>query len=323
MGKVQKLPNSGAVSFFFLLVLVGCYNPSTEISGRVVKGVMHQAIVNAYAIKNGQLDTVPLVSSRTDIAGDYRLRLDPRYSGPTAIVVTADALTSVVCDHADGCTSGGAHIAFGDTYPASPGLTLRALIADVTASGGTSAHVTPMSEMAAAQANASAILDSATIGAANADIEKRFYPHFAQEGGANGVLTIRPSNIASLKEIAIATRSSIFAGFLAAGATIKAESEFGGDLTAAINALDVETNRNCGEGKGNLTMQMHKGVNAYHTKFPDGDSTVSRMFGFGRSDTPAAPATAAPTAHAGGGCGGGGGGGGGGGSGGGGGGGGM
>lgn len=75
---------------------------SSIISGSVVKGVVQNALVSAYAISDGQVNQL-LTSTTTNNLGQYSLNIT-QYDGPVYLEVTPNnAGTSMICDSASDC----------------------------------------------------------------------------------------------------------------------------------------------------------------------------------------------------------------------------
>lgn len=130
------------------------------LSGVAMKGRIQGGIVNAYGIESlaghFRLGTTPLAGpTRTSAEGRYRLELtlsalEPSNSAdsPLVIELTADDLTTMVCDLPSGCTSEeGELLAFGDPMSLPPGFRLYAALPRI-GSGEINVHLTPLTHMA-------------------------------------------------------------------------------------------------------------------------------------------------------------------------------
>lgn len=136
----------------------------TNISGSAIKGVISNAIVNAYAVDNGAKSNL-LVSTTTDDNGDYSVRINGRYNGPVLLEITAkeDGTSLMLCDSAAGCgsymaateldTNNNNTIDFGEKFQLDTSFTLKALVpSNLTSSKNLNADITIVTHLAAAYA---------------------------------------------------------------------------------------------------------------------------------------------------------------------------
>jgi trimeric autotransporter adhesin len=125
--------------------------PVTKVSldGTALKGLIKNATVTAYGLKNGAPDlTAPLGTGTTNSAGVYTLQVPNSYEGkPLFVRVTpaADGSTKIKCDIATGCGPG---VAFGADYslPANAAFDLDVLIPSLDKSK--KIHVSTLSDLA-------------------------------------------------------------------------------------------------------------------------------------------------------------------------------
>lgn len=94
---------------------------SGEVEGRAVKGVLGQALVQAYAIEDGGLRW--LAETTTDKEGYYSLALSG-IRGPVLLEVTGAPAATMRCDAISGCGTA----AFGEDVPLKDGFRLSTLL---------------------------------------------------------------------------------------------------------------------------------------------------------------------------------------------------
>lgn len=203
--------------------------PPASIAGVASKGMISDADVHAYAIRDGMVDTVPLASTTTGTDGSFTLSLR-NYTGPLQLAVRpkADSRSRLKCDVRDGCRADGSIAAFGATMAFD--FTLEALIPDVVAASTSAVSITPWTHIAAAQAR-SAGLSPNTIAESNRTV--------AQMLGLVTLLATRPVDVTDSAAV-IDTGSSVDAlkySYLNAAVARTGQSATGGDLGAMTAQL--------------------------------------------------------------------------------------
>jgi hypothetical protein len=135
-----------------LLVLSGCggggggqtgVSNLVTMSGTVAKGILMGADVLAYEVVAGQQAAVPLASTKTNLDGEYELKLPPN-TGPVIVVVKANAATKMLDETQTLADGRFAEVA------APTNLVMRSFAMDVRQT--VSVRVNPYTEMAVAVA---------------------------------------------------------------------------------------------------------------------------------------------------------------------------
>ena len=121
---------------------------SVTISGRAVKGVLQEVVVDAYAVEGKSRRHIN--STRTDSQGYYELNVEGA-NGPVLLEVSAagDGSSTMVCDAVDGCSSS----AFGESAQVSSQFRLTSLIVP-DGQDYASVAITPLTHLASEWARA-------------------------------------------------------------------------------------------------------------------------------------------------------------------------
>ena len=157
----------------FLLIL-GCGNSSeeepfatnsdsgvgTEISGQAMKGVIKNALVQAYLLSTEEdgriVSKYPFGAPvRTDAEGRYRLHFPvPAGQGLLVIKVSADDETKMTCDVPKGCLiqKGQAPILFGQDFSLDADFELSGSMTELSTEYLNKVNITPLSHLAVARA---------------------------------------------------------------------------------------------------------------------------------------------------------------------------
>ncbi len=131
----------------------GSGSSGASLTGTASKGILVGAVVTAYPLVSGAIDSSSsLGSTTTDSSGSYSLQLPADHEGPVAVVVTPadDDSTTMRCDVPSGCGA----TAYGDDYTVATasGFSLSALVPAAEGGQTLSVNPTPLTEVAARQA---------------------------------------------------------------------------------------------------------------------------------------------------------------------------
>lgn len=270
--KIRAIKKGSALRSFLMigcvaLITAGCSSggdsddggggdQSSEVSGSAVKGIMSGATVEVFAIQNGAVSSSVLQTGTTQEDGTYTLQLD-NYSGPVKVVLTATTDTVVTCDALSGCgsyssendsrdTNQNGDVDFGEKYTLGTdddGLQLSAMLPSVTAGSNATVNLTPITSLAAAQAESGGSIDSDAISAANERVRR-----VLQLTG--DIVSTTPPDITNLSETDQDNTSGIeIASLSAAIASLASESQ--SSLKDTLNTLTSDFVSNQGELKNN------------------------------------------------------------------------
>ncbi len=190
---------------------------STTIEGSAIKGVIENGVVRAFVAEDNfgvmELPAQASASSRTLADGSYSLTLNGDFSDATVVVeITADELTRMTCDVPEGCglDAQGDAIDFGDKFALADDFSLRGVVTGVASGRVFSAHLSPLSHMAVAYANANIEgLSASSIAQAFAHIEDLMDLD-------SGALTLAPADITKLDTQSNLSKTEIELGVISA-----------------------------------------------------------------------------------------------------------
>jgi len=137
-----------------------------SISGFAVKGILANAIVEAYDITG----TTLLASTTTNAEGKYTLPAF-EHDGPVLVKLKTSSTTQATCDSAVGCDDGsGTPIPFGTKYNFNdPAFDLSAVLPSAAEASEQELMVTPITHMAAARVQAAVATGGGTITSAEVE----------------------------------------------------------------------------------------------------------------------------------------------------------
>ncbi|WP_116686373.1 hypothetical protein [Pelagibaculum spongiae] len=161
-----------SITLALAIMLAGCGGSNSSqftpgiIQGQAVKGILHNAQVAAYAIRDGQVDSTALASTTTDITGNYSLPLSD-WSGPVLLILSTTANTLMQCELSLGCSEsesdnngGNSQVAMGEFFNFhQASFQLKAYMA----SADDFQLITPISDMAAARIEQQAVFSADDI----------------------------------------------------------------------------------------------------------------------------------------------------------------
>lgn len=176
----------------------GVNEPSVQVAGTAMKGVIQQGIVTATRLKvnqSGRYSPGKLAAKavRTGDDGKYELRLPGKAEGWALVELRADQATRMVCDVVPSCDQAGAEpVMFGDTLSLGSDFVLRGA-GDLAAE---TVYLTPLTHLAVtlAQRNAGGGLSPAALANAFEAVEGWF-------GLAAGALRLAPPDLTRLDEL--------------------------------------------------------------------------------------------------------------------------
>lgn len=190
----------------------------STVSGSAIKGVIRNGLVSAYRVENvsGVLErsSTALTSAvRTSESGAYSLTVQNELNDQTLIIeVTADAQTQMMCDATDGCGEDADNnpISFGQWFDLSEDFVLSGLVTGVDSGESVNAHLSPLTHMVVARAEAA--LEGLSVDSINAAIQ---YIE-AQFDLDTGAINLAPADITALDSIAGLTKSQLESGIVSA-----------------------------------------------------------------------------------------------------------
>lgn len=176
----------------------GVNEPSVQIAGTAMKGVIQQGIVTAnrlMANQSGRYSPGKLAAKavRTADDGSYELRLPGKAEGWALVELRADQTTRMVCDVVPSCDQVGAEpVMFGDTLSLDSDFVLRGA-GDLAAE---TVYLTPLTHLAVtlAQRNADGGLSPTALADAYEAVEGWF-------GLTAGALRLAPPDLTRLDEL--------------------------------------------------------------------------------------------------------------------------
>jgi hypothetical protein len=132
------------------------------LSGKAIKGVIENANVSVYLIKNGQINSELLATAHTDINGEFSVKI-PRKHARRLLYLELTASnselspTTMTCDAYAGCGQiNGETIQFGDSFPLNNNFLLRNVVKLEGHEEFMPAHFSPLRHMVVAQVEAAA-----------------------------------------------------------------------------------------------------------------------------------------------------------------------
>ncbi len=172
--------------------------PSVQLAGTAVKGVIQQGIVTAHRVLADEtglyaVDRVASESVRTADDGRYKLRLPGKAEGWAIVEIRADEATRMVCDVFPQCDQGAAGmVAFGGALNLPSDFILRGA-GDLAAK---TVYLTPLTHLAVSLAERNAVggLSPTSLAGAYQAVEGWF-------GLAAGALRLAPPDLTRLDEL--------------------------------------------------------------------------------------------------------------------------
>ncbi|MEX0606307.1 MAG: hypothetical protein WD623_15455 [Marinobacter sp.] len=172
--------------------------PTVQVAGTAMKGVIQQGIVTAQRITANEAghysaDQLAAKPVRTAEDGSYELRLQGKAEGWALVELRADQATRMVCDVVPSCAQTGAEpVAFGNTLSLDSDFVLRGA-GDLTAE---TVYLTPLTHLAVTLAEHSIEggLSPAALADAFEDVEGWF-------GLSAGSLRLAPPDLTRLDEL--------------------------------------------------------------------------------------------------------------------------
>jgi len=135
---------------------------SVVLSGKAIKGVIENANISVYVIKNGNINSELLATAHTNANGEFSVRI-PRKHARRLLYLELTASdselspTMMTCDAFSGCGQiNGETIQFGDSFPLKSNFLLRNVVKLEGHVEFMPAHFSPLRHMVVAQAEASA-----------------------------------------------------------------------------------------------------------------------------------------------------------------------
>ena len=135
---------------------------SVVLSGKAIKGVVKNANVSVYVIKNGKINSELLATAHTNTNGEFSVRI-PRKHARRLLYLELTASNSelsptmMTCDAFSGCGQiNGELIQFGDSFPLKSDFLLRNIVKLEGHEEFMPAHFSPLRHMVVAQVEASA-----------------------------------------------------------------------------------------------------------------------------------------------------------------------
>jgi len=164
-----------------------------KVAGAVVKGIIQQGVVQAYALDaNGNHGSDAVGTATTGNDGSYELAINSDYDGvsPLLLELTADSSTKMLCDAANGCgpVNRGEilELSANSSFDLSS-FKMTAIIPAVAADGAVTAQITPLTHVAAKTIQASLDTSTANIAVVTSRVN--------QLAGVD-ILSTEPVNIA-------------------------------------------------------------------------------------------------------------------------------
>lgn len=190
---------------------------TTTISGTAIKGVVSEGLVNLYSVEEQGGKTIrsvnPMVSPvRTDSNGRYTFNLEQEISqGSVVVEVTADSRTRMKCDTTEGCIDNdGQGVSFGESFNPGSGFSLRSVASGIVAGREYNVHLSPLTHMAAAHAEAKSIgLTADSIQESIAHIEDLL----DLDAGA---MRLAPADLTAIESYSSITKAELEMGVLSA-----------------------------------------------------------------------------------------------------------
>lgn len=130
---------------------------SVVLSGKAIKGVIGNANVSVYVIKNGEIDSELLATAHTDSLGEFSVKIPRKHARRLLYLelTTSNSELSptiMTCDAFSGCGEiNGEIINFGDSFPLKPDFLLRNIVKLEGHEEFMPTHFSPLRHMVVAQ----------------------------------------------------------------------------------------------------------------------------------------------------------------------------
>jgi len=215
---------------------------SFTLDGATTKGLILDGFVN---VADASDDTNILVSGRTDSAdGTYDLMIPAsgNFTGPfVRVSVEGGPGAVMICDAGDGClTTGGANVAFGDTFAIDDTVTLSAIVPTPAENSTDTVNLTIISDLAAS------LIDSNTGPLTAADNDQAN----AQVSDLFGLLTVDPTELEAIDVTdgsVNSTDDNALRAAILSGGVLGAALENGADIGTALDNLRADFVANDGQ----------------------------------------------------------------------------
>ena len=221
----------------------GTTTPDTTatVTGTAAAGLIVGGTVSVFPIVSGTVATTASGTDTTDSAGGYSVEIDD-HEGAVKVVITATTSTTMICDAPDGCGS----TAFGSATPLSTDFTLSAMVPSVADAETATAHITPLTHMAAVFAEEQSSITATVIQEAQSQLQSAL-------GISFDILETTPIDITSTDNLTGISEDQLSYSLFTAAIAGLAESEgsSGASFAANLDSLlsDLATDFVSNEGQ--------------------------------------------------------------------------
>lgn len=221
----------------------GTTTPDTTatVTGTAAAGLIVGGTVSVFPIVSGTVATTASGTDTTDSAGEYSVEIDD-HEGAVKVVITATTSTTMICDAPDGCGS----TAFGSATPLSTDFTLSAMVPSVADAETATAHITPLTHMAAVFAEEQSSITATVIQEAQSQLQSAL-------GISFNILETAPVDITNTDNLTGITEDQLNYSLFTAAIAGLAESEgssgvsFAANLDSLLNNLATDFASNEGQ----------------------------------------------------------------------------
>ncbi|PCI52092.1 MAG: hypothetical protein COB51_00745 [Moraxellaceae bacterium] len=204
-------------------------NTTATITGTAAAGLIVGGTVSVFPIVSGTVATSASGTSTTDSAGVYSVEIED-HEGAVKVVISATSSTTMICDAPAGC--GG--VAFGSSTPLSTDFTLSAMVPSVADAVTATAHITPLTHMAAVFAEEQSSITATVIQQAQSQLQSAL-------GISFNILETAPIDITNTDNLTSVTEDQLNYSLFTAAIAGLAESEGSAGATFATNLDSILT----------------------------------------------------------------------------------
>ena len=214
---------------------------TATITGTAAAGIISGATVSAFAISGGSVGSTAIGTGTTGSDGTYSVDIED-HEGAVKVVITAGTSTTMVCDAPEGCGS----TAFGQSVSLSSNFSLSAMLPSVTADDTATAHITPLTHMAAVFAEEQSSISATVIEQAQTQLQSAM-------GISFNILETAPVDITDTDNLDDISEDQLTYSLYTAAVAGLAESEgssgasFAANLDTVLTSLAEDFTENDGQ----------------------------------------------------------------------------
>ena len=207
----------------------GTPTTTATVSGTAAAGLIIGGTVSVFPIVSGTVSSTASGTGTTDSAGVYSVEIDD-HEGAVKVVITASSSTTMICDAPDGCGT----TAFGGSTPLTTDFSLSAMVPSVADAVTATAHITPLTHMAAVFAEEQSSITATVIQEAQSQLQSAL-------GISFDILETAPIDITTTSNLTSISEDQLNYSLFTAAIAGLAESEGSGGATFAANLDTILT----------------------------------------------------------------------------------